>query len=66
MPERTESVHDVLALATDAGAQIVDLRFSDLPGLMQHFSVPISQLDEENFAAGFGFDGLRPATMGGN
>jgi hypothetical protein len=32
MPERTESVQDVLALATDAGAKIVDLRFCDLPG----------------------------------
>jgi glutamine synthetase len=57
MPDRTESVQDVLALATDAGAQIVDLRFCDLPGLMQHFSVPMRELDEENFAAGFGFDG---------
>src|SRR6266513_97639 len=48
---------DVLALATDAGAQIVDLRFCDLPGLMQHFSIPMGELSEENFAAGFGFDG---------
>ena len=37
MPERTESIQDVLALAADAGSQIVDLRFCDLPGLMQHF-----------------------------
>src|SRR5213594_268875 len=48
---------DVLTLAKDAGAQIVDLRFCDLPGLMQHFSVPMGELTEENFAAGFGFDG---------
>src|SRR5437870_12513013 len=57
MPERTESVQDVLTLAKDAGAQIVDLRFCDLPGLMQHFSVPMGELTEANFAAGVGFDG---------
>ncbi len=51
------SAKDVLALASGAGAQIVDFRFCDLPGLMQHFSVPISQLDEAGFEAGFGFDG---------
>ena len=48
---------DVLALAKEAGAQIVDLRFCDLPGLMQHFSVPIAELDESEFEDGFGFDG---------
>ena len=39
------------------GIQMVDLRFCDLPGLMQHFSVPAHQLTEESFAEGFGFDG---------
>src|SRR3990172_3932418 len=48
---------EVLALARESGAQIVDLRFCDLPGLMQHFSVPMSELTEESFESGFGFDG---------
>src|SRR5213594_4255815 len=48
---------DVMSLAKDAGAQIVDLRFCDLPGLMQHFSVPMSELEEGSFESGFGFDG---------
>src|SRR5512134_2313386 len=48
---------EVLALAKDSGTEIVDLRFSDLPGLMQHFSVPISELSEESFEDGLGFDG---------
>src|SRR5438445_1200692 len=48
---------EVLALAKDAGAQIVDFRFCDLPGLMQHFSVPIGELTEDGFVDGFGFDG---------
>jgi glutamine synthetase len=51
------SPKDVLALAKEAGVEIVDLRFCDLPGLMQHFSVPMSQLTEESFEDGFGFDG---------
>ena len=48
---------EVLALANEAGAEIVDFRFCDLPGLMQHFSVPIAELDESSFEDGFGFDG---------
>ena len=34
-----------------------DLRFTDLPGLSQHVSYPISQLDEDSFEEGFGIDG---------
>jgi glutamine synthetase len=48
---------DVLAMAKDAGAEIVDFRFCDLPGLMQHFSVPIAELSEAGFEDGYGFDG---------
>jgi glutamine synthetase len=48
---------EVLRLAKDEGVQIVDLRFCDLPGLTQHFSVPTHQLTEEVFEEGFGFDG---------
>src|SRR5256712_13507934 len=60
MPEGTAvppAPKDVLALAKDAGVQIVDFRFCDLPGLMQHFSVPMSELTEEGFEVGYGFDG---------
>ena len=35
----------------------VDLRFTDLPGLQQHVSYPISQLTEDSFEEGFGIDG---------
>ena len=37
---------DVKKLAKDAGAKIVDLRFIDLPGMWQHFSIPVEDLDE--------------------
>src|SRR5437763_1638926 len=48
---------DVMSLAKDGGAQIVDRRFCDLPGLMQHFSIPMSELSEDDFDSGFGVDG---------
>src|SRR5882724_12101584 len=48
---------DVLKLAKEKGARIVDLRFIDLPGLWQHFSIPVSELNEEIFEDGLGFDG---------
>jgi glutamine synthetase len=48
---------DALKLAKDTGAQVVDLRFCDLPGLMQHFSIPVSDLTEDLFEEGIGFDG---------
>ena len=48
---------DVLKLVKDNNVKIVDLRFMDLPGLWQHFSVPVHQLTEGSFEDGFGFDG---------
>jgi glutamine synthetase len=48
---------DVLSQAKEADVQVADLRFCDLPGLMQHFSIPISELTEEGFEDGYGFDG---------
>ena len=55
MQERTPA--EVLALAQEQGVQIVDFRFCDLPGLTQHFSVPVGQLSEDAFDEGYGFDG---------
>ena len=48
---------DVITMAKEAGTEIVDLRFCDLPGLMQHFSVPMAELTESVFEEGIGFDG---------
>jgi len=39
------------------GCEMVDLKFLDLPGIWQHFSVPVCQLKEDSFEDGFGFDG---------
>ena len=48
---------EVLDMAKENGAKIVDLRFMDFPGLWQHFSVPMRELEESSFEDGFGFDG---------
>jgi glutamine synthetase len=53
--ERTPD--DVLQLISDEGIEIVDVRFCDLPGLMQHFSMPANQLTADVFDEGVGFDG---------
>jgi glutamine synthetase len=53
--ERTPD--DVLQLISDEGIEIVDLRFCDLPGLMQHFSMPAGQFTADVFDEGVGFDG---------
>ncbi|MEW6153577.1 MAG: type I glutamate--ammonia ligase [Actinomycetota bacterium] len=55
MEERSPA--DVLRLVEESGAEIVDFRFCDLPGLMQHFSSPAHELSEEVFEYGLGFDG---------
>lgn len=48
---------EVLEFAKEKGVKMVDLKFMDLPGTWQHFSVPIHQLEESNFEEGYGFDG---------
>ncbi|MCS6863237.1 MAG: glutamine synthetase beta-grasp domain-containing protein, partial [Abditibacteriales bacterium] len=48
---------DVIALAESAGAQVVDLKFVDLPGVWQHFSITLDELNEDLFTEGIGFDG---------
>jgi len=48
---------DVLELVKKNDVKVIDIRFMDFPGVWQHFSVPISELDESSFEDGFGFDG---------
>src|SRR5574337_210345 len=48
---------EVVKFSKDQGARMVDLKFMDYPGMWQHFTVPISQLEEGSFEEGFGFDG---------
>ncbi len=50
-------VRRVLEFAKKNKARVVDLKFCDLVGMWQHFSLPIEELNEEVFKDGSGFDG---------
>src|SRR5918999_447498 len=50
-------VKDALEVAKKNKAEIVDLKFIDLPGLWQYFSIPASELSAGLFEDGLGFDG---------
>jgi glutamine synthetase len=49
--------NDVQQQAQAAGVKIVDLKFIDLPGVWQHFSIPVRDLKDDLFSGGIGFDG---------
>ncbi|MFL5884741.1 MAG: glutamine synthetase beta-grasp domain-containing protein, partial [Thermoleophilaceae bacterium] len=55
--ERRATGKDVLALAQEHGVQMVDFKFTDLPGTWQHLGLSIQSLDEDAFEEGLGFDG---------
>jgi glutamine synthetase len=48
---------EVLEFARKNDVRQLDLRFTDMPGLQQHISYPISQFSEDSFEEGFGIDG---------
>ncbi|MBB5807885.1 glutamine synthetase [Saccharothrix ecbatanensis] len=48
---------EVLKFISDEGVKFVDVRFSDLPGVMQHFTLPASAFDADAIAEGLAFDG---------
>ncbi|MEE9181926.1 MAG: type I glutamate--ammonia ligase [candidate division NC10 bacterium] len=48
---------EVIKFAGDHGARMVDLKFMDFPGMWQHFTIPMSSLDDDTFEEGVGFDG---------
>ena len=47
----------VVDFMKENGALMVDFKFMDFVGIWQHFSVPISEFDEDTFEDGVGFDG---------
>jgi len=48
---------DVLAMIKEHNIQLVDMRFIDFPGMWQHFTIRASEIEEETFEEGLGFDG---------
>ena len=48
---------DVIKFCRDNGIQMVDLKFTDVPGTFQHVSIPVGELKPDVFVEGTGFDG---------
>jgi glutamine synthetase len=55
--DATPTPDDVVTFAREHGIQLVDLKFTDLPGTWQHFAVAARELGEELLTDGAGFDG---------
>ncbi len=53
----TRSPSDVLEMCREHGIKMVDVKFVDLPGTWQHFTIPIGELSTAIVSEGLGFDG---------
>ena len=51
------TAEDLVKAIKDEKVQMIDLRFTDLPGVWQHFSVPPSAASIDALSEGIGFDG---------
>ena len=47
----------IVKMIKDQDIKMVDLKFTDLFGIWQHLTIPISQIDEKALLLGFNFDG---------
>src|SRR6266853_798754 len=52
-----ENQPDTAVGAVRGRIHFVNVRFTDLPGTWQHFSIPLKELEEDTFTDGLGFDG---------
>ncbi len=52
-----QGADDLLAYVKNEGIEIIDVRFTDLPGMQQHFTVPAGSFGPEVFEEGLAFDG---------
>lgn len=48
---------EVMHFIKEEKVEVVDLKFVDLPGLWQHFTVSAREFEEDAFSEGVGFDG---------
>ena len=48
---------DALTFIDKEGIELVDVRFCDLPGIMQHFTIPVSAFKDDALTNGLMFDG---------
>ena len=57
MTQESKGPESLLRKIKDNKVEMIDLRFTDIPGLWQHFSVPPRALDHDAIEDGVGFDG---------
>src|SRR6202007_236616 len=51
------SAEEVLAFIAEEQVEFIDVRFTDLPGTVQHFTIPVETFDADVFTEGRMFDG---------
>lgn len=51
------NLKELIKYSKDKHLEFIDLKFTDIPGLWQHITIPIQQLDEDLVIHGIGFDG---------
>ena len=51
------NLKELVKYSKDKRLEFIDLKFTDIPGLWQHITIPIQQLDEDLVIHGIGFDG---------
>ncbi|RNE49532.1 type I glutamate--ammonia ligase [Corynebacterium alimapuense] len=52
-----QSIAEVVKFIKDEDVEFVDIRFTDVPGIEQHFTIPAAMFDEEAAEEGLAFDG---------
>ena len=57
MKLKSSTPKDLMSEIKDMDIKMADIRFTDIPGTTQHFTIPIKFLDEDTFSDGLGFDG---------
>ena len=55
--DKLSASKSILKLMKDNDCDILDLKFIDVPGTWQHVALPISEVDDNLFKKGTGFDG---------
>jgi glutamine synthetase len=56
-PRSAGELKRITDLIKERGIKVIDVKFTDLPGTWQHFSIPAESLDEDMVKEGLGFDG---------
>src|ERR1039458_6900521 len=48
---------EIAGLIESNSIEFIDLKIVDMPGIWQHFTIPVGKLDDDLFKEGIGFDG---------